>query len=219
MICSQCGREIPEGALFCCWCGARCAGKVCAVCGAGLRSDQLFCHVCGLRCDSGVLQTVEQSYGKVPVLTENSIPEEKKKPENESVVRKLTVSRKWQVLGTGKEAVVNVYINNKDLGTIGAGESLFTDIVSEKIIVDIRYSINELDVEISEMVDAQIMIPSYGVRSQKVGKRLILTNMDNPKMIFSLSDLAVFREGNEQYPKIETVVSGATILYQEQKLL
>lgn len=219
MVCGKCGKSIPEGAVFCCWCGARCEERVCAVCGTKLRNDQIFCHECGTKCDSGVLQTVEHLCDTVLVLTENNIPEKKKESENKNVVRKFKVSRKWQVTGAGNEAVVNVYINNKDLGTIGVGESLFTDLISEKIIVDIRYCINELDVELSGMVDAQIIVPSYKYKQQEVRKRLVLANMDNPEVFFLLSDSAVFSDGNKRYPKIETVVCGATILYQGQELL
>ncbi len=66
MICGKCGKEIPEGAAFCCWCGVRCAGKICKACGTKLRSDQLFCHECGVRWSGGEMQDMEQPYMKAP---------------------------------------------------------------------------------------------------------------------------------------------------------
>ncbi len=48
-------KTIPENAVFCCYCGARCEGKkVCRACGTELRKEQLFCHVCGLKWEDDV---------------------------------------------------------------------------------------------------------------------------------------------------------------------
>lgn len=71
MICSECGKEIPEGAVFCCWCGAQCEGKICKACGTKLRNDQLFCHECGVRWSGSEMQDTEQPHRKV-----SSQPEE-----------------------------------------------------------------------------------------------------------------------------------------------
>lgn len=49
MTCSNCGRSMPEGAVFCSNCGTRYAKKLCSACGAELKEGQLFCHVCGLK--------------------------------------------------------------------------------------------------------------------------------------------------------------------------
>ena len=59
MTCGKCGNNIPDGAKFCGWCGARCGEKVCAVCGTKLRSDQLFCHECGVKLDESVVFTTQ----------------------------------------------------------------------------------------------------------------------------------------------------------------
>ncbi len=53
MFCTQCGKELREGALFCSNCGAPLAkepvGKVCPACGASAEEDMIFCDRCGSR--------------------------------------------------------------------------------------------------------------------------------------------------------------------------
>lgn len=54
MFCKNCGKQLEDGAKFCCFCGAQVeqavsAEKVCATCGAPLRPEEQFCHDCGTR--------------------------------------------------------------------------------------------------------------------------------------------------------------------------
>ena len=60
MICRKCGKTISDDAVFCSYCGERCAKKVCTACGTELREEQLFCHVCGLRWNNGTTPPTEQ---------------------------------------------------------------------------------------------------------------------------------------------------------------
>lgn len=120
MLCSQCGKEIPEGASFCCWCGTKYAGKVCAMCGAKLRSGQLFCHECGLKCDSDKTQVTERPQVEGPELPENP------------KVQKLYIVRKWQA-GTS-EMIFKIYINTILRGSISGGESISVDIVTDETL-------------------------------------------------------------------------------------
>lgn len=61
MVCGKCGKDLPEGAIFCSYCGERCVRKVCTACGAEIKEGQLFCKVCGLRCDEGGFKGAEPS--------------------------------------------------------------------------------------------------------------------------------------------------------------
>ena len=48
MFCSNCGKELADGSMFCNYCGTKqIVKKVCSSCGAELPSDAMFCHVCG----------------------------------------------------------------------------------------------------------------------------------------------------------------------------
>ena len=60
MICRKCGKTISDDAVFCSYCGERCAKKVCAACGTELREEQLFCHICGLRWNNTTTPPAEQ---------------------------------------------------------------------------------------------------------------------------------------------------------------
>lgn len=66
MFCSNCGQNIPEGAVFCSNCGARCVRKVCSACGAELKEGQLFCHVCGLKYGEEASQDIQESSSSEP---------------------------------------------------------------------------------------------------------------------------------------------------------
>lgn len=201
MICGKCGRSIPKGALFCCWCGVRCGEKVCAACGAKLRSDQLFCHECGLKCEGDISQTVEQPYGRAPLQVEYNTVSGSNKEKTDGNMHKLTVIRKLRA--GNDEMIFEVYINDRSFGNIEAGEAIYADIFSEKVIVDIKYAYR---------LYAGELVP-------KVWKNLVLADLKNPKISFGVSEYSVFREGNKTYPTIETFVSGATVLRQEQKML
>lgn len=48
MNCQKCGKLLPDGSMFCNYCGTKqVVKKVCSSCGAELPSDAMFCHVCG----------------------------------------------------------------------------------------------------------------------------------------------------------------------------
>lgn len=50
MLCSNCGKTIVGGAMFCPYCGEKVEKeKVCAQCGAKLLPGAAFCHMCGTR--------------------------------------------------------------------------------------------------------------------------------------------------------------------------
>ncbi len=66
MICRKCGKTISDDAVFCSYCGERCAKKVCTACGTELREEQLFCHVCGLRWNNGTTPSTEQKTAPPP---------------------------------------------------------------------------------------------------------------------------------------------------------
>jgi uncharacterized membrane protein YvbJ len=60
--CLSCGREVPEGATFCPYCGATVPTRpqartpeesFCAECGARLREGARFCAKCGQRVGQG----------------------------------------------------------------------------------------------------------------------------------------------------------------------
>ena len=46
MVCKKCGKDLPDNALFCGYCGG-CVGRVCKVCGARLKQDMQYCPECG----------------------------------------------------------------------------------------------------------------------------------------------------------------------------
>lgn len=46
MYCKRCSKEIPDEALFCCFCGEK-QQTICADCGTELVADAIFCHNCG----------------------------------------------------------------------------------------------------------------------------------------------------------------------------
>ncbi len=100
-------------------------------------------------------------------------------------MQKLTVLRRWEA--GNSELNFKIYVDSKDLGNIGAGESLFADIVSEKVTIKIVHYSKTTDLKIS--------------------KTMILNNMKNPRISFG-----VFSSQVLQYLKIVTDVSGATIL-------
>jgi len=61
MTCDKCGKAIPEDAVFCSYCGARCdEKKVCRACGTELQKGQLFCHMCGLKWEGDVTNSGAQ---------------------------------------------------------------------------------------------------------------------------------------------------------------
>lgn len=49
MLCSHCGKEIPNDSLFCSFCGQKNEGAVCPTCGAALEEDSVFCSACGTK--------------------------------------------------------------------------------------------------------------------------------------------------------------------------
>ncbi len=198
MICYKCGKEIPEGAVFCCWCGAQYGGKICKACGTKLRSDQLFCHECGVRWSSDETQDTEQPHMKAPSRQEgHDLPGETEVRTGRNAAQKLTVFRQWQA---GKNQLIfKIYVDHKELGYIGVGTSLCADIVSDQAILEIRYYTNTLVL--------------------KVISSVVLTEMDNPQIDFKVSEYATFWEEGILYPKIEITVKGAAVLRQEQRLI
>lgn len=202
MICVKCGKDIPEGAAFCCWCGARCGERRCAVCGTKLRIDQIFCHECGTKCDDSVPQAAEQ----VPLkwsasVQENTVLTEDREGMQKNHSHRLIIRRDFQ-LGSS-DMLFEVYVDGRNMGYIGSGEALYADIPSGETAVEIRFYANE-------MLTGKLVL--------KVIKSIVLVNPDHPKILFMVSNSASFREGNMQYPKIDAVVSGASILRQEQRM-
>lgn len=143
MICGKCGKTIPDGAIFCCWCGGRCAEKVCATCGTELRGDQLFCHECGVRWEGEISQAVKQpekqSVAQSAALSEKTSPVEQmeQKTANGKRANTMTFFRKMQ-FGCNNVNFA-VYVDDKKLGDIGAGQSISTDIFSDSVWVEVRY--------------------------------------------------------------------------------
>ncbi len=201
MICGKCGKEIPEGAAFCCWCGVRCAGKICKACGTKLRSDQLFCHECGVRWSSDETQDTEQPHMKAPSRREeHELSEETENGAGKNTAQKLTVFRKWQA--GSNEMIFKVYVDHKDLGNIEAGTSLCVDLVSDKVMLEIRYYTDELVLKV-------------------ISCCTVLAETINSRVDFKVSEYAAFREEGKGilYPKLEITVKGAVILQQTQRLI
>ncbi len=93
MICCHCGENLPEGAVFCSNCGARCIKKLCSACGAELKEGQLFCHVCGLKYDEEAKNDEEAKKEQSP---SSSVPrqEEKSPVKADTVQKKAAVVKK-----------------------------------------------------------------------------------------------------------------------------
>ncbi len=51
MICSSCGKQIPDTSRFCNYCGANNNQKICPHCGHTLPLDSVFCNYCGKNVD------------------------------------------------------------------------------------------------------------------------------------------------------------------------
>lgn len=50
MYCSNCGKELADGSMFCNYCGTKqIVKKVCSSCGTELPFDAVFCHICGTK--------------------------------------------------------------------------------------------------------------------------------------------------------------------------
>lgn len=195
MICGKCGKTIPDGAIFCCWCGGRCAEKVCATCGTELRGDQLFCHECGVRWEGEISQAVKQPE-KVKQPKKQSVEQSAALPKEHAPVKqmeqktadgkhanKMTFFRKWKI--GSNDLDLTVYVDGKELGNIGAGESLTTDIFSNSVWVEVRY---------------------LGYSASMLRQRMLLSVDDNPEITFSLNFTC----------DISITVSRARILRQEK---
>jgi len=73
MKCIKCSKELPEGSVFCCFCGEK-QKALCSSCGAELVCGALFCHKCGAKQGE---EKKEQA--KAPEMKiKSSVPEEHK---------------------------------------------------------------------------------------------------------------------------------------------
>lgn len=73
VICTNCGKELPDGAKFCGGCGAKveaAAANSCAVCGNVLKEGAKFCNVCG----SPVAQASQPAEAAAPTMEEVAPP-------------------------------------------------------------------------------------------------------------------------------------------------
>lgn len=204
MICCKCGKIVPDGAIFCCWCGEKNTKKVCAACGTVLREDQLFCHECGVKWDGETPRTAEWppeeviQQGELPivqseVMSERQLPSGKTDQQNtdNKCAYTLTIFRKWQA-GSNKSDF-KVYVDGVELGNIGAGESLFTEISSDQVQIEIKCT-------------SSIIMP--------IQLHMFLRAVEhNPKISFELRSYDA--TGYSYFPHIDATVSGAEILRSE----
>lgn len=116
MICGKCGSNIPEGAVFCPYCGNKSTVpqniKYCPMCGAALNNGQIFCSNCGTACGHGGGQ------------------------QTNSIARTLIISRKAQFVCSLTS--YKVFVDGIDLGNIGVGKSLFANISADTVRVEIK---------------------------------------------------------------------------------
>ncbi|MCM1561964.1 MAG: hypothetical protein NC123_20900 [Butyrivibrio sp.] len=128
---------------------------------------------------------------------ENTVTEEIKSEAVENVEQKITIFRKWQA---GSAAMIfAVYVDSKRLGKIDAGESLSGNVCSNSAVIEIRY-----------YTEAQVLASC---------KKVVLVDMENARIDFSLSEGLVLQAGEFHFPKINITVKGAKILQQEQSFV
>ncbi len=108
MICRKCGKTISDDAVFCSYCGERCAKKVCTACGTELREEQLFCHVCGLRWNNGTTPPAEQktappSDRQAEQTTEQQITQASDRQVEQTTKQQTTQASDHQTVQTTKQ--------------------------------------------------------------------------------------------------------------------
>ena len=71
-ICSNCGVQLDNDALFCTECGTKVdvQGKICPSCGAIIDEDSLFCSECGTKLE------VYPTQQTAPSVVENTVVEQ-----------------------------------------------------------------------------------------------------------------------------------------------
>lgn len=193
MVCCKCGKNVPYGAIFCCWCGEKTARKVCVACGTALRDDQLFCHECGVKWN-GETPCSEEQPVELPIaeaVSGQQMSFGKMGQETDKCAYTLTVFRKWQA--GSDDLGFKVYVDDVELGNIRAGESLSVDISSDKVHVEIKYT-------------SSFIMPIRWHMLLKVVEQ-------NPKISFELQCYAGI--AYNYLPDISVAVSGAEILKQE----
>lgn len=114
--CSKCGKDVNDGDTFCSYCGSKIETfknvQVCTLCGAELKNGQLFCSSCGTAvCQGG-------------------------HPTQPVTARTLTVSRKTQFVCCA--VGYKVCVDGVELGNIGVGKSVSTNISSDTVRVEIK---------------------------------------------------------------------------------
>jgi len=204
MICGKCGKEIPEGAVFCGWCGERCGEKICKACGTRLRSDELFCHECGVRWGGGAVQTTEQPMWNTAASggINRSAGRSSGGTDSGKNLQRLTVCRLRQ--NTGSD---NWYCWVKAMGerkVVKAGETLYYNIPSDAAVqVQIMY------------FKGTSPIATGGVKML-----VTLASMRESEFSFGMSGQKAFRDRSTGivYPQIEIVASQAMILQQSQDM-
>lgn len=201
MTCGKCGNDIPDGAKFCGWCGARCGEKVCAVCGTKLRSDQLFCHECGVKWSGSVSRAAEQPVPNTSASAGMNIfsggaPDRAVSGQSP---QKLTICRIRQNAESD-----SWYCHVQALGewrVIKAGEKLSYDVFTD-------------------MVQLAILLYKGDSPIAPGGVRMLVTlaQIHDAELSFGISGQALFRDRNtgNVYPQIEKTIRGAVIVQQKQ---
>lgn len=203
MICSKCGKNIPDGAKFCGWCGARCGEKVCAACGTKLRSDQLFCHECGVKWNGNVSLAAERTVPNTAASAGMNISSggAPGRAVSGQSLQKLTICRLRQNAGSDSwDCRVRAL---DEWRVIKAGETWSYNVFTDSVQVEIMY------------FKGDSQIAPGGVRMQ-----ITLAQIHDAELSFGMSGQAAFRDGNtrNEYPQIDKTIRGAVIVQQKQDM-
>ncbi len=119
MKCSECGKEISEGAKFCGECGAAVKREVfCSNCGYQMKPEQKFCPQCGTMVEKG--STAHESSIKWPGKKDKSQADDKGKFKSNVVIKALQAVP-GNVIDEQAAADIAKIINVHALGAAASG--------------------------------------------------------------------------------------------------